>query len=77
MTTGQPTRATMMRVGILLADHGQRVGAFEFGDRGAHGLEQIAEALHVEVHAVGDDFGVGLGCRTGSRWRCSSSRSSS
>ena len=48
-------------LGILLADHGQRVGAFELRHRRAHGLEQVLHRLEVVVDAVGDDFGVRLG----------------
>ncbi len=48
-------------VWLLLADHGERVGPFEFDDRGAHRLEQIAKALHVKMDSVRDDFGIGLG----------------
>jgi hypothetical protein len=33
---------------ILLADHGERVGAFELGDGGAHGLEHVAHRLQVK-----------------------------
>ena len=61
MTTGQPSRARMMPVGLVLAHHRERVGALELRDRGAHRLEQILHGLQVEVDAVRDDLGVGLG----------------
>ncbi len=61
ITTGQPMRATMMRSGSLLGQHRQRIGAFQFGHGGAHGLEQVAQRLQVEVDAMRDDLGVGLG----------------
>ena len=48
-------------VRLRLAQHHQRVGAFKLGDRGAHGLEQVAQRSHVVVDAVRDDLGVGLG----------------
>ncbi len=41
--------------------HGQRICALKLGDGCPHGLEQIRLLLLVEVNAVGDDFGVGLG----------------
>ena len=60
MTTGQPSRARINAVGIVLAHHGESVGALELGDRGAHRLEQIAERLQVMMDAVCDHLGVGL-----------------
>ena len=57
-------RATFARqddaLGLRLADYRQRVGAFELGHRGAHGLEQILLRGEMEVHAMRDHFGVGL-----------------
>ena len=58
-------RATFARqddaLGFGFADHRQRVGAFEFGHRGAHGLEQILLRLHVVVHAMRDHLGIRFG----------------
>ena len=57
-------RATFAReddaLGLGFADDRQRVGAFELGHRGAHGLEQIFLRREVEVHAMRDHFGVGF-----------------
>ena len=61
ITTGQPSRARIEPVRVVLAHHRQRIGAFELGDRGAHGLEQVLHRLQVVVDAVSDDLGVGLG----------------
>ena len=46
---------------VVLAHHGQRIGAFELRHRGAHGLEQILHRLQMMMDAMRDDFGVGLG----------------
>ena len=48
-------------VRVLLADHGECVGALEFGDGSAHRPEQVAEQRHVIVDAVRHHLGVGLG----------------
>ncbi len=49
-----------MRSGSVFADYRQRIGAFELGHRGAHGLEQIFLRGEVEVHAMRDHLGVGF-----------------
>jgi len=47
-------------VGLVLRDHRERIGTLEFGNRGAHGLEQVARHFQVMVDPVGDDLGVGF-----------------
>jgi hypothetical protein len=46
--------------GLVFGDHHQRIRAFQFRDRGAHGLEQVIGLLQVIVHAMRDHLGVGL-----------------
>ena len=57
-------RATFARqdnaLGLSLAHHGQRVRAFELGDRGAHRLEQIFLRGEMMMHAMRDHLGVGF-----------------
>ncbi len=45
----------------IFGNDGERIRAFQLGDRGAHRAENVAELLLVEVNAMRDHFGVGLG----------------
>ena len=47
-------------LGLGFTDDRQRIGAFELGHRGTHGLEQVLLRGEVEVHAMRDHFGVGF-----------------
>ena len=51
----------MIRSGIVLADHRQRIRTLQLRYRGPHGLEEILHRLQVMVDAMRDDFGIGLG----------------
>src|SRR5690606_9546937 len=49
------------RVGLLLVNHAQGVGAVQFGQGGTEGAEQVLLLFVVVRQQVGDHFGVGVG----------------
>ncbi len=47
ITTGQPARARIMLSRRIFGNDGERIGAFQLGDRGAHRAENVAQLLLV------------------------------